>query len=366
MTALRSTVARLFGRLAVEVQGAPAAEFTFAPATAEEAAAILDLASEHRLVVLPWGGGTHQFGHPVHPDIVLSTAALTGFDWRADDLTLVVGAGESVAWVEERLAERGQSAILPEHPGAATIGGVVAAGVSGWRRLRYGATRERVLEVVVATGDGRVIRGGGQVVKNVTGFDLPRLFTGSLGSLGVITRVALKLWPIGAATATVMVDDPDRALATAWRPLAVLETAGSTSVYLAGTATEVEAQAASLRGTASPGLSWPEPPTGQVTVAVRVPPADTGAARDRIAGLGGFVAAHGVGEVLAAGDAPRVDLAAVRAWAEARGGSLAVLAGDAGIDPWGTPPTTLDLQRRVKQAFDPLRVLVPGRLPGGI
>lgn len=366
MTALRSTVARLFGRLTVEVPGAPAAEFTFAPTTPEDAAAILDLASEHRLVVLPWGGGTHQHGHSVVPDIVLSTAALTGFDWRPDDLVLVVGAGETVVSIEERLAERGQSAILPERRGAATIGGVVAAGVSGWRRLRYGATRERVLEVVAATGDGRVIRGGGQVVKNVTGYDLPRLFTGSLGSLGVITRVALKLWPVGAAMATVAVDDPGRALATAWKPLAVLETPDRVSVYLAGTAAEVAAQAGSLGGEERPGLHWPDPPMGAAVAAVRVPPADTAAARDLIAPLGAFVAAHGVGEVVAAGDPGAVDLTEVRAWAESRGGSLVVLQGDAGIDPWGTPPTTLDLQRRVKGAFDPLRVLVPGRLPGGL
>ncbi|HEX5630727.1 MAG TPA: FAD-binding oxidoreductase, partial [Acidimicrobiia bacterium] len=254
MTALRTTVARLFGRFTAAIPGAPSAEFSFVPTTAEECAAMLDFASEHGLVVLPWGGGTHGFGPPTAPDIVIGTAGFAGIDWRSDDLTAVLGTGVTVSALEAQLGERGQSAMLVEHPGAATVGGVVASGVSGWRRLRYGPTRDRVLEVVVATGDGRVVRGGGQVVKNVTGYDLSRLFTGSLGSLGVITRVCLKLWPQGSAAATVTVDDPERAAAIAVRPLAVLQTPGESLVYLAGTAAEVAAQSVALGGSARDGL----------------------------------------------------------------------------------------------------------------
>ncbi len=219
----------------------------------------------------------------------------------------------------------------------------------------------------MATGDGRVVRGGGQVVKNVSGYDLPRLMCGSLGALGVIARVCLKLWPIGAATATVEVDDAATALAVAQRPLAVLETIEGVSVYLAGTAAEVEAQAVALGGSKRDGLHWPAPPAGAAVVSVRVPPADTGLARSWVAGLGEAVASHGVGEVVVAGDQMSEEaLAEVRSAAEARGGSVVVLDGDPGIDPWGTAPATVELQRRIKTAFDPLRVLVPGRLPGGI
>ena len=368
MTALKSTVARLFGRLAAEVAGAPGSEFTFAPATAEDCAAILDFAAAHGLSVLPWGGGAHQVGPRWTPDVLLSTRALGGIDWRPDDLTAVVGAGVEVAALEARLGERGQTAVLPEDPGVATVGGVVAAGASGWRRFRFGPTRDRMLEVVVATGDGRVIRGGGQVVKNVSGYDLPRLFTGSRGSLGVITRICLKLWPRGIASVTVTVDDPGRALAVAFRPLAVLQIPSGTAVYLAGTAAEVDAQAQALQGTSVTGLQWPTRPRGPVEVSVRVPPALVAEAVARIGASGKFVAAHGVGDVVVAGSLDAATVAGWRDWAESAGGAVVVATAPDGfgLDPWGAAPATLALQRRIKAAFDPLGVMVPGRLPGGM
>ncbi|NIV25710.1 MAG: FAD-binding protein, partial [Gemmatimonadetes bacterium] len=103
--------------------------------------------------------------------------------------------------------ERGQTAVLPETPGSGTVGGAIASGASAWRRLRYGPIRDRVLETVMATGDGRVVKAGGRLVKNVTGFDIPRLATGSYGSLGVIGQVCLKLWPTGTRFAGVPADD---------------------------------------------------------------------------------------------------------------------------------------------------------------
>ncbi|MBI5158389.1 MAG: FAD-binding oxidoreductase [Acidimicrobiia bacterium] len=367
MTALKSTVARLFGRFAAEVPGAPRAEFTFAPTTAEETAAILDFAAEHRLTVLPWGAGTHRIGESWVPDVLLSTRSLGGIDWRPDDLTVVVGAGVTVADLEARMADRRQTAVLPENPGPATVGGVVAAAASGWRRLRFGPTRDRMLEVVAATGDGRVIRGGGQVVKNVSGYDLPRLFTGSRGSLGVITRVCLKLWPQGSAAATIAVDDAERAGAVIHRPLAVLQTPGGVAVYLTGTAAEVEAQAATLGGSPTEGLVWPDRPHGPVEISLRVPPARIGEAVALVAAAG-FVAAHGVGEVLAAGSFGAAEVSGWRVWAESVGGGLVVATAPEGfgVDPWGMAPPSLPLQRRIKAAFDPVGIMVPGRLPGGL
>ncbi len=366
MTALSTTVARLFGKFAAEVPGAPKAQFTFAPTTAENTAAVLDFASEHGMSVVPWGGGTHQIGPPHEPDIVVSTRNLAGIDYRPDDLTVVVGAGVPVSELEAVLAERSQTAVLPEDPGAATVGGVVAAGASGWRRFRYGPTRDRLLEVVVATGDGRVIRAGGQVVKNVSGYDLPRLLTGSLGSLGIITRMCIKLWPRGATSATVVVDDAERALALAYRPLAVLQTRSGVSVYLAGTAAEVDAQSIALGGAVFPDLQWPQRPQGDVAITMRVPPTLVSEAVQRVSG--DFVAAHGVGEVLVAGSFSEETVAGWRSWAESVSGAVVVTSAPTGfsLDPWGRPPATLALQRRIKAAFDPLGVMVPGRLPGGV
>ena len=371
MTSLRSTVARLFAGMEGEVEGAPAADAVLAPATLEDAARILEFASDNGLRVLPWGGGTHQgIGGPMHPDVLLLTSRLDQIvAWSPDDLTIVVQAGLPVAALEARLDERRQTAVLPERPGAATVGGVIAAGVSGWRRHRYGPTRDRVLEVVIVTGDGRVVKGGAQVVKNVTGYDLPRLLTGSLGSLGLIGRVCLKLWPKGAAAATVRIDDPARALATAYRPLAILETLSGSFAYLAGTSAEVDAQVAALSGPASDGLQWPDHPDGQVVLSVRVPPASTGEAVRRLPGAAGFVAAHGVGEVSASFDGVSPSaLGELRSWAESLGGAVVVLTAPPGfdLDPWGTPPASLSLQRRIKAAFDPATVMSPGRLPGKI
>ncbi len=366
MSTLRTTVARLFGRLNAEAVGAPEAQFTLAPTTADDTAAVLRFATDHGLSVLPWGGGTHQFGPPEAPDVVVVTGGLSGIDWRPADLTLVAGAGVTVSDLEDRLGEQGQSAMLPEHPGGATVGGVIAAGVSGWRRLRFGPTRDRILEVVAVTGDGRVIRGGGQVVKNVTGYDLPRLYTGSFGALGVITRVCLKLWPRGTAAATVIVDDPERARAVAYRPLAILEVSDRVMVFLSGTAAEVDAQAAALGGVVTPALVWPDPPRGEVEVSIRVPPARTVAAVEKARPAGGFVAAHGIGEVTLAGSLSKSLVAEWREWAESSGGAVVIMRAPSGfgLDTWGTPPNTVELQRRIQAAFDPAGVLVPGRLAG--
>ena len=206
MTSLRSALQRrLAAHLSEPIEGAPEDAVTVAPSTLEDTANILAIASRYSLPVLVWGGGTHQgMGGRVDPAVVLSTARLDSIvDWQPEDLTVVVEAGVRVADLEDRLAGRNQTAVLPEASGRATVGGVVAAGVSGFRRLRYGPTRDRMLEVDLVTGDGRVVRGGGRVVKNVTGYDLPRLATGSFGSLGLIGRVCLKLWPLPEARRTV-------------------------------------------------------------------------------------------------------------------------------------------------------------------
>ncbi|MFQ5948744.1 MAG: FAD-binding oxidoreductase [Acidimicrobiia bacterium] len=373
MTGLGSEVRKALGSAVVEAPpGAPDAELVVAPQDIEVTARALDLASEHGLQVLVWGGGTHQgLGYRVEPDLVMVTTRMDRVvDWRPDDLTVVVEAGLRVSDLEERLAARGQTALLPERPGEATVGGCLAAGVSGWRRLRFGPTRDRVLEVVLATGDGRVVSGGGQVVKNVTGYDLPRLTTGSFGALGVIGRVCLKLWPAGGAAATVTVPDAEEAMRVVYRPLAVVEEDGRAGVYLAGTDAEVASQAAALGGEIESGLHWPHPLDTPVELVVRTRPSET---REAVESLDGwrYQAAFGVGEVRVGAEELDIEAAAeLRRWIEARGGSLVVWRAPAEVyqafDPWGAPPAGVELQRRVKAAFDPLRVVNPGRLPGGI
>jgi glycolate oxidase FAD binding subunit len=350
----------------------PPAPYVFAPPTIEGVAGVLEAASGRRAPVLVWGGGLHQgIGNAVAPQVVLSTTRLDRIiAWEPEDLTVVVEAGARIGRLEERLEERGQTALLPEMAPDATIGGVIAAGLSGYRRARFGPTRDRVLQVTLVTGDGRVVVGGGRVVKNVSGYDLPRIATGSFGSLGLIASVCLKLWPLPEARATVAVGDADSAWRTAFRPMAVLETPAGSFAYLQGTNAEVASQVSRLGGSSVEGFKWPATPAGVVVVSIRVRPSLTSAVVKKLPPGATFVAQHGVGEVVAGLPAEAGTLFDLRGWAESEGGSLVLISCPDGFadtfDPWGALPAGLDLQRRLIAAFDPMRVVNPGRLPGGI
>jgi glycolate oxidase FAD binding subunit len=352
--------------LQTEIPGAPEAGLHIAPKKVRDLESVLRYCTEKNLVVQVWGGGTHSgYGNPVEPDMVISMERFGDVEvWEPDDLTIVVGAGAKVEKVEAMLAERNQSLVMPENPGEATVGGVVSAGVSSLRRGRLYGTRERVLEVTMITGDGRLIRSGGRVVKNVTGYDLHRLAVGAFGSLGVILSVCIKLWPTPPGTATVHIDDPHQAAAIA-RPLALLDVEGQLKLFLQGTEAEVEAQVERLGAESVPGLDWPTDPSGAWEWSLRVPPALTGEAVSRLPAGWSYVAVHGVGEIRAASDT-HADAHDLRGWAVSEGGHLVVTKGDpTAFDPWGAPPPGLGLQRRLIAEFDPARILNPGRLPGG-
>lgn len=366
MTALPSHISRL----EAEVEGAPEANLTVAPKTPHDVVAVLHHASERGLNLQVWGGGTRSgFGAPPPPDIVMSTGRLSEVEvWEPDDLTLVIGAGAKVADIESLLAEQNQTAVLPEVPGVSTVGGVIAAGASALRRGRLYGTRERLLETTVVTGDGRIIRGGGRVVKNVTGYDIPRLHMGAFGSLGVIVSVCLKLWPNPPAAATVKVDDVQSASSIA-RPLAVLEENQGIRVLVWGTDAEVESKVDRLGGVSQPGHDWPSDPPGDFRWSLRLPPALTSEGIRRMPPDWRYLAVHGVGEIRAASGS-KEGAADLRAWAESSGGHLVVADAPSdsldGFDPWGAPPQGLRLQRDLIAQFDPARVINPGRLPGGL
>lgn len=357
-------------RLQTHVDGAPDADLTVAPKSAHDVAAVLHHASERGLAVQVWGGGTRSgYGSPPPPDIVMSMERLADVEvWEPEDLTLVVGGGARVADVEEKLATSNQTAVLPEVPGASTVGGVIATGSSALRRGRLFGTRERLLETTVVTGDGRIVRGGGRVVKNVTGYDLPRLNVGAFGSLGVIVSVCLKLWPTPPVAAMVRVESPE-AVSVIARPLAVLEENERTRVFVWGTEAEVHSKASRLGGETHMGHDWPADPDGPFKWSLRVPPALTSEAVDRLPDGWLYLALHGVGEIRAA-SAQMDGAIELRAWAESNDGHLVVVDRPderlEGLDPWGTPPPGLEIQRDLIAQFDPARVINPGRLPGGL
>lgn len=371
---IRAATKQLFERMNDET-AAVEADFVVAPGSLEDARQIMAAAADSNLTVGFRGAGTHQgIGNPVVPDVVVTTSAMDRIvDWQPEDMTVVVEPGVEAARLAETLAERNQSAVFPERPGAATVGGLVAAGLSGFRRLRYGPTRDRILEIHLVTGYGEIVRAGSSVVKSSTGYDLPRLATGSLGSLGLIGRIRLKLWSEPIHAATVDVDDVERARAAVFRPLAALDSDGRGTIYLAGTEDEIEAQAGEIGGAIEPALRWPDPIGAAVRFSVRVPPRDISEVVERVTALGAtrYVASFGVGDVsvgMDSADVPR--LGELRAFAESRQGSLVLLEGPdelyAGLGAWGTSPGSIDLQRRVKAAFDPSNICNPGILPGGV
>ncbi|HXF64037.1 MAG TPA: FAD-linked oxidase C-terminal domain-containing protein [Caldilineaceae bacterium] len=185
---------------------------TFTPTSAAEAASgLAALAAAGKTVRIGGAAGGDRRG----ADFWLSTAAFNGVSvFAPDDLYVTAGAGTPLAELQAFLAERGMQAPLVSPWPAATIGGLVAANVNSPQRLRYGGLRDLLLATTVALADGRVIRAGRPVVKNVAGYDLAKLLIGSYGTLGVLADVTLKLLPRPRSRRTfaLAVDDPAQGL----------------------------------------------------------------------------------------------------------------------------------------------------------
>src|SRR5713226_2359940 len=170
------------------------------PGTENELAEVLRLANEAGLAVIPRGGGTKLgWGNPpARADLMVSTARLTEILEHAwADLTVTVEAGCTMQSLQETLAQHGQRLALdPLWPEKATVGGVLSTNDSGALRLRFGALRDLIIGATIALPDGTLASSGGKVVKNVAGYDLPKLVTGALGTLGVITQATFRLHPV--------------------------------------------------------------------------------------------------------------------------------------------------------------------------
>ncbi len=181
---------------AVEGRTPEAAVF---PGSLDEVAAVIAIAAEREVPVNPWGGGTAaSVGMPaLRAGLVLGLRRLDRLvEHEPGDLTVTVEAGMTVSALQAALRDRGQWLSLdPPEAERATIGGVLAANASGPRRHLYGTARDLLIGVTVVTADAAVVKGGGKVVKNVAGYDLPKLFIGSYGTLGVIVEATLKLRP---------------------------------------------------------------------------------------------------------------------------------------------------------------------------
>ncbi len=183
------------------------------PDTEQQLAEMVRAAHAQRTRLAIRGGGTRPYGNPVRADAVLQTSGLSGITlYDPGALTLVARAGTPLAEVEAALAAEGQ--MLPFEPmdhqgilgttGTPTIGGVVATNASGPRRLKVGACRDSLIGVRFVTGEGHVVKNGGRVMKNVTGYDLVKLMAGSHGTLGVLSEVSFKVLPKPQSVATLV------------------------------------------------------------------------------------------------------------------------------------------------------------------
>ena len=276
-------------------------------------------------------GGRTQFGvgGPVD-DGAREVRAPSGIvEHVAAEMTTRVRAGTTVAELDDALAAHGQCVALPSWPGA-TVGGVLAVGHSGLRRLGWGPVRDAVLEVRYVSAEGRLVKGGGPTVKNVSGYDLPRLFVGSLGTLGVIAEVVLRTRPVPMCEQWFTAEevDPFDLARGLYRVVSVLWDGATTWALLEGHPRDVDDQARACGLRATDASSLPPLPEHRWSLA----PSALRALLDD--GHGPFVAEVGVGVVHRTVPQP----------------------------PRPIDPTIAALSSRVKDAFDPTGRLAPGRL----
>jgi glycolate dehydrogenase FAD-binding subunit len=347
------------------------------PETAEQLADALHGAARAGEAVIPVGGGRALgLGDPPDRfDLALETRGLRRvLEISQADLTVSVEAGITVEELDSVLAEVGQ--FLPIDPFNApghTVGGVLAAGLSGPLRLRYGSPRDFVIGLRVALPDGRLATSGGRVVKNVSGYDLGKLHQGALGSLGVIVAASFKVFPRPRHEVTLLArpDDPwseaARAFALPMAPIALEVTSeGRVLARLAGTSRGVRRMVAELDWAEAPGGVWAQHArrAGRTWARVSVPAGRVRALTGELRG-GEWWASPGVGTIHWTGDLDAGAIGLARAAAERAGGSLALMAAPPElkrqVGAWGSKPPTLDWMRRLRDAFDPDRTLSPGR-----
>jgi glycolate oxidase FAD binding subunit len=329
------------------------------------------------------GGGTRDFYGEAIVGEVFEMAQLSGIvDYDPTELVVTARAGTPVAVIENALAARGQmlGCDAPRFGANATLGGLVATGLSGPRRPYAGAVRDLILGVRIVDGKGEDLSFGGRVMKNVAGFDVARLMTGALGTLGVLTEVSMKCLPLPKLDATRVLEcAADEAIrrTNEWggKPLPVSATchfANQLFVRISGSAPALEAAIAKIGGSpvTEGDAFWGSirdhkhphfaaavetgAPLWRLSVKSTAPDRDLGG--EQLIEWGGAL------RWLVAG--PRTDAGEVRAWAQGNGGHATLFrAGDksAGVfHPLAQP--IRELHRRLKATFDPEGILNRGRL----
>lgn len=397
---------------------------TVYPNTQEELASVIAWAGQNRCALLPCGSGSKfDWGglvklDPAHPPkaggiAAASTARLNRLvEHAVGDLTVTAEAGMKFADLQQILAAAGQFLpIDPAYPQQATLGGIVATADAGSLRHRYRGVRDLLLGMTFVRSDGKIAVAGGRVVKNVAGYDLMKLFTGAYGTLGVISQVTFRVYPLPESSGTVVLTGEVNALSqtaqillsSALTPSAIdflspqlvaklgLGKGTGLIVRFQSIAPSVKQQSArllevgeklGLQGTSCcenddrqlwqrlPETMWDSGTKSAIICKIGIRPSEAVTAINELPVQDALIhAGSGLG-VLRFETATADTLLQVRRGCEAKGGFLTVLAAPADIkqqlDVWGYNGSAIDLMRRIKQQFDPENLLSPHRFISGI
>ncbi|WP_017719210.1 FAD-binding oxidoreductase [Kamptonema formosum] len=394
---------------------------TAKPNTQAELAEIIALAHRNRWGVLPCGSGSKLSwgGLAGGARFAVSTERLNQLiDHAAGDLTVTAEAGMKFAHLQQILASLGQFLALdPAFPQMATLGGIVATGDSGFLRHRYGGVRDQLIGFSFVRSDGQIAKAGGRVVKNVAGYDLMKLFTGSYGTLGIICQVTFRVYPLPAASQTVALTGTPDAIARAAQTLlgsaltptavellspqlvasclgkpdtgllvrfqSIPESVQEQSARLLEVGQALGLEGSTCLGDGEAQL-WQklreqlDAPAAEPAILCKIgvrPSLAAGALSQLLAllspsGAGAIHAGSGLGVLRFAGENLTERVLKMRSACQEKGGFLTVLQAPVSVkqqlDVWGYTGNALDLMRRIKRQFDPENILSSGRFVGGI
>ena len=381
------------------------------PANEQEVSRVLTVAASAGLRVMPRGGGTKMgWGNPPRAgEMIISTRRMNRVvEHASGDMTATVQAGCTFQQLQNTLSVHGQRVALdPLWPNEATVGGILATNDSGPLRIRFGSLRDLIIGITLVLPDGTVAKSGGKVVKNVAGYDLPKLATGSLGTLGIITQAIFRLHPRPRESRTLTVSTPDIKAASELMltiqasrlvPTGVQLRADASSfdidLRFEGTCVGCDSQTEQLLRMASGTTRIDSPDdvlsareslwSGNSAAAIckfTLLPTELQTWVEQIRALAAQkemlwrLVAQATGVGILRLESPQTDILAdllrtFRAGLERSGGSLSILSCPPRVkskmDVWGSAGDAISLMRRIKAQFDPAGVLNPGRFIAGI
>jgi len=394
------------------------------PQTQAELSEVVTCAHHYHWRILPWGQGSKISWGGLAQDIhlLVSTERLNRLvAHAAGDLTVTVEAGMGFAALQDRLTAAGQFwGIDPAYPERATVGGIIATADTGSLRHRYGGVRDLCLGVSMVRSDGQIVKAGGRVVKNVAGYDLMKLLTGSFGTLGILVEVTLRLSPLPPLAATVVLAGSVDGIATAASTLlpstltpAAMDLLSSKMLSQVGLSGELglgirfqalpesvdqqvdrvlevgktlglaavtfrDSEEAALWQTLGEALWQGEPvilakcgvlPTQAAPALAQM---EAIARQFQVILAGRIHTASGLGMLRLEGDESALAAAVLklRSLCTGQGGFLTILSAPLTLkqqlDVWGYSGNALGLMQAIKRQFDPHHLLSPGRFIGGI